>query len=69
MGIWVLGMIKDLVGDARLDNLALVHNQHAVAEGTNNFEIVGNKQICEVVAFLQFAQQLDYLKLHRAVER
>src|SRR5690554_6878258 len=51
------------------DNFAMLHHHDAMAEGTNNFEVVANEEIAQALFVLQLAQQIDDLGLDREVKR
>ena len=57
------------VGIAGLDHLAGAHDDDAVAERANDFQVVADEQIGEPAPLLQIAQQVDDLALHGEIER
>src|SRR5439155_15776773 len=52
-----------------LDNLAEIHDRDAMADVFDDSEVVRDEEIREAELALQVAQKVDYLCLHRDVER
>ena len=67
--VFGFGIVEDVVDQTLLDDLAVLHHHHAVAEGTDDFEVVRDEEVGEAFLRLELAQQLDDLRLHRQVER
>ncbi|MOA52883.1 hypothetical protein D3C78_1762530 [compost metagenome] len=52
-----------------LNDLPALHDDDAVAERANHFQVVGDEQVAQAPLILQLAQQIDDLRLHGKIER
>lgn len=57
------------LGCSELQHLALIHDDHVVANMTNNSKVVGDEQIGEIQSLPELLQEGDDLSLHGNVER
>ncbi len=69
LGVGVLRVLEDRLGRALLDDLAGAQHDHLVGERPHDLEVVADEQVGEAVLFLELAQQVDDLRLHRHVQR
>src|SRR5215207_4981780 len=60
---------KQRLGRPRLDDAAEVHHRDTLRDLANHRQVVGDEQIGESPLALQVGQQVEYLRLHRNVER
>ena len=67
--VGVLGRAVDAGGGADLDDLAEIHDHHAVAHELHHVKIVRDEHIGQSEARLEPADQRQDLRLHRLVER
>ena len=68
-GVRVPGGEVDLPRRPDLDDLAEVHDRHAVADIGNGGEVMGDEQVGQPEALLQIGEQVEDLRLDRHVER
>jgi hypothetical protein len=68
-GIGMAGIVEDLAHIAGLHHLARIHHHHLVAQFRDQPQIVGDDDHGRLQFALQFAQQMDDLRLHGDVER
>jgi hypothetical protein len=66
--VGVFGPGHHPLGGAGLDDLAVFHDEDFVRQCAHDPKIVADEEVGEAVAGLQFAQELDDLRLHRHVE-
>ena len=64
----VVGLGQDGAGGARLDELARLHDRHAVAQVGDDAEVVRDEEHRHVALGLQVAEQVEHFGLHRHVE-
>ena len=62
------GISEDLGRRSRFDDLAEIHDQHAVAQQAHHVEVVANEQVAHAELALQPLQELQDHDLHRHVE-
>ncbi len=62
-------MIQHLIDRASLDDAAEVHHCDLMRQKLHHRNIVGDKKIGESKFALQHPQQVQYLRLHRDIER
>ena len=62
------GILVEVVAIGHLDDLADVHDRDPVADVPHDGQVVGDKQVGEVVARLEVLEQIDDLSLDRHVE-
>src|ERR1017187_7926445 len=62
------GVSVNLLGTGFLHQLAVIHDENAVADVFDHREIVSDKQVRELELFLKFLKQIDDLRLHADVE-
>ena len=65
----MLGIGKDFSHRARFDDASLLHHADIVGELTNDAEIMGDEEKRHAHALLLLLEQLQYLRLHRHIER
>src|SRR5216683_7193405 len=63
-GVGMFGGGHHAVGGAGLDDLAVLHDQDLVGERAHDPQVVADEEVGEAVARLQFAQEVDDLRLH-----
>jgi len=68
-GVGVFGVVVDLVAAAAFDDAAEVHHRDVVAEVFDDGEVVGDEQVREAELLLQFAKQVENLRLDGDVQR
>ena len=68
-GVGFLWRIENTIRRTLLDDLALTHDDDLIGQRPHDFEVVADKQVGELVALLQVAQEIDNLRLNRHVER
>ena len=61
-------LVEELGGRSDLDNLAEVHDSHAVCDMAHDRQIVRNEEIRQLQVFLQVHQQVDHLGPDRNVQ-
>ena len=69
LGVVVRRVVDDLVGVARLDDLAAVHDRDAVAHVADHRHVVGDEHVGEAELVLQPHHQVEHLGAQRDVER
>ena len=62
-------MVKQLLGFCLLYHVAQVHNTDTIGNIADNGKVMSNKQVGQVLLFLQVAQQVDNLRLNRHIQR
>src|SRR5579864_2978782 len=67
-GIGMLRAFEDLLGGSLLDDLARVHDEHALAQAGDDSEVVGDENDRRTGLLVEVAQQLEDLRLHGHVE-
>src|SRR5260370_6340612 len=68
LGVWMQRVVVNLSTVRDLDDLAEVHDRHAVADVAHYGEVVGDEQIRELVLVLQVLEQVHDLRLNRYVQ-
>ena len=68
LGVGVLRALVHLVGRALFDDAAEVHHRDAVADVTDEREVVGDEEVGDAELLLQVAEQVDDVGLDRHVE-
>ena len=68
LSIGVQRMVKQLLGFCLLYHVAQIHNTDTIGNITDNGKIVSNKQVGQVLLFLQVAQQVDNLRLNGYIQ-
>ena len=68
-GIGMLRIAVDRLDRAQLDDLAEIHDQHAVAEVLHDVEVVADEDVGEIELRLEVDQHVQDLRLDRLVER
>ncbi|MPN55272.1 hypothetical protein SDC9_202953 [bioreactor metagenome] len=63
------GRVEKGSGPVLLNALPVLHHRYAVGELPDNTEIMGDKQHPHVQLALEFAQQLQDLRLYRDIQR
>ena len=61
--------VEQRLGLALLDDVAVLHHQHAVRHRAHHRQVVADEEVAHAVAPLQLGQQRQHLLLHRHVER
>src|SRR4030095_903969 len=65
----MLRVAEELVRRRELDDTPQVHDAYPVGDVMNDREVVRNKEVREPHRSLQFAHQVQHLRLHRNIER
>ena len=68
LGVGMHGMIKQLLRIAQLHHVAEIHNANTVGDVFDNRKIVSDKEISQIVLFLQILKQVDNLRLNGNVQ-
>src|SRR5260370_26613970 len=66
--VWMERVVVDLSAARDLDDLAEVHDRHAVADVAYHGEVVGDEQVRELELVLQVLEQVHDLGLNRHVQ-
>ena len=69
LGVGVLRVGEYFCGKALLDNLTALHDDQAMREGADDFQIVADEEEAELATLLDRTQQGNDLGLDRNVER
>lgn len=64
LGIGVLRVLQYRLGDACLDNLAMLHDRDPVTDLIDHGKVMGDKQQCNPTLPAQFIEQLEDLRLY-----
>ena len=67
-GVVGLGVGEYLVGGARFDDAAVLHDHDAVGEVFHHAKVVGDEEVGEMVVAFEVVEQVEHLGLHRHVE-
>ena len=67
--IGVLRPLEYRVGRAELDHAAEIHHEDALADKSNDIQIVADKDESQIELPLQRTQQIEHLRLDRFIER
>jgi hypothetical protein len=59
----------DLLGARALDDAAVLHHQHLVADEAHHREVVADEDVGQAQLVLQVLQQVEHLRLHADVQR
>jgi len=68
LGIGVRRTIEDCIDRSAFDDLAEIHDQHAIAQQPDDIEIVADKEVAHAEPAFQIVEQLQDHHLHRNVE-
>src|SRR5438270_7639461 len=68
LSIGMTGSPVDVVPRADFDDLAQVHDRHAIGDVAHDREVVGDEQVGQLQLVLQVLQQVDDASLNRHVE-
>lgn len=67
-GIWVEGLVVDLIFGCEFDDTPEVHDGDAVTDVAYDGEVVGDEDVREAAFFLKFSEEVDDLGLDGDVE-
>ena len=62
------GILKYLFSRTKLHQVAQIHNADTVGNVADNGQVVGDEQICQILALLQLLKQVDYLGLYGHIQ-
>jgi hypothetical protein len=68
LSVWVLRVAVEQFPISDFNDAAEVHNRHPIADVLNNCQIVGDKEQREIEFLLQFAKQVEHLRLNRHIK-
>src|SRR5437764_2832333 len=69
LGVWHQRLTIEIVRRRQLHDLAQIHHRHAVGDVLDDRQVVRDEHVGEIVVALEVFEKIDYLRLHRNVER
>jgi hypothetical protein len=61
-------MVGNFISRSEFNEFAKIHNGYSVSHVSDYIQIVSDEQICKTEVFLQFKQQIKYLRLYGNVQ-